>query len=182
MAPSMFAFRGADVAAVLRIAEEEVVRVACGAAPLSLSVPTSGDFGRAVPLLLPPGLRNGEAVRLMTGGVAVLDGGLLGRLMAGLSHDEKKSSPGSPAGVESPAELEGAMISVMITSLGYLDGRRISTDANPDISPHLLLRIRSGSSLELVLVLRCRIGGILCFWVFTGEGSRTTMRLEVFRS
>jgi len=58
----------------------------------------------------------------MTGGVAVLDGGLLGRLIEGLSHDEKKSSPGSPAGVESPALLEGAMISVMMTSLGYLNG------------------------------------------------------------
>lgn len=60
----------------------------------------------------------------MTGGVAVLDGGLLGRLIEGLSHDEKKSSPGSPEGVESPAVLAGAMISVITTSLGYLDGQR----------------------------------------------------------
>lgn len=34
----------------------------------------------------------------------VLDGGLLGRLIVGLSHDEKKSSFGSPTGVEVPSE------------------------------------------------------------------------------
>jgi len=35
-------------------------------------------------------------------GVPVLDGGLLGVFIAGLSHDEKKSSPASPAGVFVP--------------------------------------------------------------------------------
>ena len=40
--------------------------------------------------------------------------------MAGLSHDEKKSSLGS-AGVEVPSLLEeAATISVIITSSGYL--------------------------------------------------------------
>ena len=62
-----------------------------------------GDLGRAVPLLFVPGFRNGDAVRLITGGVCVPEGGLLGRLMAGLSHDEKKSSAGSPAGVAVPS-------------------------------------------------------------------------------
>lgn len=130
----MFAFLGAVVAAVLRMAED-VVRVVCGTCPPSLSAPTSGDFGRAVPLVLPPGCRNGEAVRLMTGGVAVRDGGLLGRLIAGLSQDEKKSSPGSPVGVAVPAVLEGAMMSVMTTSSGYLRDGTISTGARPNISP-----------------------------------------------
>lgn len=55
----------------------------------------------------------------MTGGVWVLEGGLLGRLIAGLSHDEKKSSPGSPAGVAAPSVRETTM-SVMTTSSGYL--------------------------------------------------------------
>lgn len=67
-----------------------------------------------------PGLRNGDAVRLTTGGVWVLDGGLLGRLIVGLSQDEKKSSPGSPLGVEVPSVEEGATTSVIITSSGYL--------------------------------------------------------------
>jgi len=65
------------------------------------------------------GLRNGEAVRLTTGGVCVLDGGLLGRLIDGLSQDEKKSSPAS-AGVEVPSVGVAATISVTTTSSGKL--------------------------------------------------------------
>lgn len=41
--------------------------------------------------------------------------------MEGLSHDEKKSSLGSPEGVDVPAVEEGAAISVMTTSSGYLE-------------------------------------------------------------
>ncbi len=41
--------------------------------------------------------------------------------MEGLSHDEKKSSLGSPEGVNVPAVEEGAAISVMTTSSGYLE-------------------------------------------------------------
>ncbi len=69
------------------------------------------------PLPFAVGLRKGDAVRLITGGVWVLDGGLLGRLIAGLSHDEKKSSLGS-AGVEVPSIGVVAAMSVTTTSSG----------------------------------------------------------------
>lgn len=103
------------------MAEDDIARDATGATwEESLSDPGRGDLGLDVTFPFVPGLRNGDAVRLITGGVWVLDGGLLGRLMEGLSHDEKKSSPGSPDGVAVPAVEEGAAISVMITSSGYL--------------------------------------------------------------
>ena len=52
------------------MAEEGIVRGAEGAGcEGSASDPTRGLFGRAVPLVSVPGLRNGEAVRLITGGV-----------------------------------------------------------------------------------------------------------------
>ena len=104
--------------AVFRIAEEEMVRVVGGVGEDSFSI--RGDFGLATPLPFVPGLRNGDAVRLITGGVWVLDGGLLGRLIAGLSQDEKKSSLGSFDGVPVPPVGEVTVISVMITSSGYL--------------------------------------------------------------
>lgn len=66
------------------------------------------------------GFRNGEAVRLMTGGVCVLEGGLLGRFMDGLSHDEKKSSVGSE-GVDVPSPGVGMAMSLITTSSGYLN-------------------------------------------------------------
>ena len=91
-----------------------------GAKVDSLSEPGSGDFDLGAPLLLAPGLRKGDAVRLITGGVCVLDGGLLGRLIDGLSQDEKKSSPGS-AGVEVPSVGVAVLISATTTSSGYLD-------------------------------------------------------------
>lgn len=70
-------------------------------------------------------LRKGEPVRLPAAGVPVREGGLLGRLMVGLSQDEKKSSS-SPAGVLEP-EVSGSGTSVMTTSLGYLAGQRALT-------------------------------------------------------
>ena len=76
--------------------------------------PTSGDLGRSVPLPLAPGLRKGDP----TFGVPVREGGFEGRLMVGLSHDEKKSSS-SPAGVLLPS-LPVSGTSVITTSLGYL--------------------------------------------------------------
>ena len=91
-----------------------------GAKDDSLSEPGSGDFDLGAPLLLAPGLRKGDAVRLITGGVCVLDGGLLGRLIDGLSQDEKKSSPGS-AGVEVPPVGVAVLISTTTTSSGYLN-------------------------------------------------------------
>ena len=114
----MFAFRGPPVPAVLRITLDGAALE--GALEESLSEPCSGDFDREVPLPLAVGLRKGDAVRLITGGVWVLDGGLLGRLIEGLSHDEKKSSLGS-AGVEVPSEGVARTISVTMTSSGELD-------------------------------------------------------------
>ena len=102
----------APVAAVLRIAEDDVVRIAVGAGrAFSASLAASfvlddkgkGDFGRdCVPLAL-PAERNGDAVRDTTGGVPLREGGLLGRLIVGLSQEEKKSSAGSLAGVDVPS-------------------------------------------------------------------------------
>ena len=91
-----------------------------GAAAVSgLSLATSGDFGRAAPLALLLVERNGELVLETTGGVPTREGGLLGLLIVGLSHEEKKSSPGSPAGVSVPSPApEGT--SVMTTSSGNL--------------------------------------------------------------
>jgi len=91
-----------------------VVRDATGADE-SVSVPLRGVFGRPV---FPFALRNGDAVRLIAG-VWVLEGGLLGLLMAGLSHEEKKSSTGSPSGVDEPLGKVGDSMSVMATSSGY---------------------------------------------------------------
>lgn len=76
-----------------------------------------GDFDRDP---FAPAFRNGDPVRLTTGGVPVRDGGLLGRLIDGLSHEEKKSSSGSPAGVLEPSDGVPTWTSVMTTSPGYL--------------------------------------------------------------
>jgi hypothetical protein len=81
---------------------------------LASELPTSGDFGRSVPLPLAPGLRKGDPAL----GVPVREGGLEGRLMVGLSHEEKKSSS-SPAGVLL-LSLPASGTSVITTSLGYL--------------------------------------------------------------
>jgi len=115
-APRMLGLRApAAEVVVLRIAVEEVVRdvAAEDAGVAAASVALRGDFGRAVPFPFVPGARKGDAVLLTTGGVAVLDGGLLGRLIVGLSHEEKKSSSsGSPTGVCDP-ELAGSSMSVI---------------------------------------------------------------------
>ena len=52
-------------------------------------------------------------MRLITGGVWVLDGGLLGRLIAGLSHDEKKSSLGS---AEAEVLSVGVVVAISVTT------------------------------------------------------------------
>ena len=119
LAPSTFAFRGPLVVAVFRIEEDVIVRDGAGAV-VSLSMAASGVFGLADPLPFAPAFRNGEAVRLITGGVCVREGGLLGLLMAGLSHDEKKSSLGSPEGVDEPSLKVGERMSVITTSSGNL--------------------------------------------------------------
>jgi len=80
-----------------------------------------GDFERVLPLPFVPALRNGEAVRLAPTGVPVREGGLLGRLIAGLSQEEKKSSDGSPAGVFVPSGETSSAMSVIVTSSGKLE-------------------------------------------------------------
>lgn len=109
------------------MAADEIVRDAAGAD--SLSAFDNGVFDRAELVPFAPALRKGEAVLLMTGGVCVLDGGLLGLLMDGLSQEEKKSFPGSPEGVEDPSRKVGDKISVMETSLGNLSCREQRTKA-----------------------------------------------------
>lgn len=86
----------------------------------SLPAPIKGDLGRAEDPFAPPAERKGEAVRETTGGVPLREGGLLGLLMLGLSQEEKKSSPGSPAGVADPSAGVERASSVMTTSSGYL--------------------------------------------------------------
>jgi len=121
LAPNTFAFRGpVPVAVPLRNAADEVVRLAAGVAPSTF---TRGEDVRAIPFPLPfafPALRKGEGVRPTTGGVAVREIGGVGRLIDGLSHEEKKSSSGSPAGVDVPSVGPLLMTSVITTSVGYL--------------------------------------------------------------
>lgn len=111
-APRMFALRGAVEDAVFLIAE---VGMAFAVVVVVASVPDRGDFGLAGPFPLAGALRNGDPVLEPTGGVAVREGGLLGRLIVGLSHDVKKSSSCS-AGVALPES--GSGMSVMTHSSG----------------------------------------------------------------
>lgn len=117
LAPSTLAFRAPPPTAVFLSAAEWVMRLAAAglAALLSEPLPASGDVDRAMPSL-PPALRKGDGVRPTTGGVAVREMGGVGFLMLGLSHDEKKSSSGSPEGV---LEASGTSPST-VTSPGNL--------------------------------------------------------------
>lgn len=128
LAPRMF-FRAAPpptptpgfrVAAALDLIAAGAGREA-SAASVAAAVAFNGDFGRAAAPFAPPAERKGDAVRDITGGVPTLEGGLLGLLIAGLSHDEKKSSSAfSVAGVEEPSPGVPATSSVITTSSGYL--------------------------------------------------------------
>lgn len=105
LAPSIFVFFAAWPVAELLIAEDVVVRETGGVAA-GVEEPDpgfSGDLGLPMPAALEPGVRAGELVRPTTGGVAVRVGGGVGRLIAGLSHEEKKSSSSSAAGAASSA-------------------------------------------------------------------------------
>ena len=102
---------------VLRITVEGTACDAGVEDSLSLLVPLSGDLDLGAAFPFAPGLRNGDAVRLMTGGVCVREGGLLGRFMEGLSQEEKKSSACS-AGVDAPSEDAVSTMSLMTTSSG----------------------------------------------------------------
>ena len=100
---------------VLRRAAVEVVRDAVGGVG---SAAVRGDLVRAGgPLPLAP--RNGDAVLVMPG-VPVREGGLLGRLTEGLSHEEKTSS-GSPAGVLVPLPSSKSAASSTTTLSGFLE-------------------------------------------------------------
>lgn len=119
LAPKTFAFRGpAEVAEPLRNAADEVVRLAAGLLE-ALAAFARGEGARAMPFPLELLERNGDGVR-PAAGVAVREIGGVGRLIEGLSQEEKKSSSGSPAGVEDPSVGPLLITSVMTTSFGYL--------------------------------------------------------------
>src|SRR3954447_19514392 len=104
-------------------AEELVVRMAVGAGRLfsaSGDARGEGDFELVVEFPLELEERKGDAVRETIGGVPVREGGLLGRFIVGLSHEEKKSSAGSPAGVDEPSVELATGTSVITTSSGNL--------------------------------------------------------------
>lgn len=123
LAPSLGAFLAPKTLPFFAVAVDEVLRtlgldriaVGAGAAP-SFSLSDRGDFDRDP---LAPAFRKGDPVRLTTGGVPVREGGLLGRLMDGLSQEEKKSSSSAP-GVLEPLEFAPVGTSVMTTSPEYL--------------------------------------------------------------
>jgi len=181
-APSTLVFRGC-VVAVLRIAEDGIARAVAAFASAFAGVDESlrGDFDRGGPLPFAPALRKGEAVRLAFAGVPVREGGLLGRLIAGLSHEEKKSSEGSPAGVFAPSgELSSAM-SATDTSSGNLEFHQLQfcNITSRSNSQSLICR---NSSLQLFLILGRRIRGVFYFRVFARKCSRAAVGLEVFGS
>lgn len=119
LAPRTLALRGPPTAVVLRRAAEVVMRLAAGLVSAASGF-ASGEADRAVSLPLAlAALRKGDGVRPTTGGVAVRETGGVGRLMEGLSQDEKKSSSGSPAGVEEPSPSAASAIT---TSPGNLGG------------------------------------------------------------
>lgn len=99
----------------MRRAADDVMRPAVGLDSVESDL-ERGDAERAESLPA-PAFRKGDGVRPATGGVAVREAGGVGRLMAGLSQEEKKSSSGSPAGVAEPSP---SAPSVMMTSFGYL--------------------------------------------------------------
>ena len=113
-----------------------------------------------MPLPLALGLRKGDAVRLITGGVCVLEGGLLGRFIEGLSQDEKKSSPAS-AGVDFPSVGVAATTSVMTTSSGKLDRTLIVTFFSGELV-HTLEHQQLPSSSTRPCILLPRLTCTLC--------------------
>lgn len=88
--------------------------------PSEASDTLRGDLERGWPLPLAFAFKKGEAVRFRLAGVPVREGGLLGRLIAGLSQEEKKSSLGSPAGVLVPVPSLSSTTSSTVTSFGDL--------------------------------------------------------------
>lgn len=95
--------------AFVRSAEDVVVRETSGGVAGVSDVVARGDLERAIALPFAEGV----PVLPMTGGVAVRDGGGVGRLIEGLSHEEKKSSSVSTGTLASSPPS-------MTTSPGYL--------------------------------------------------------------
>ena len=160
-----------------------MARAVAGFASASAGVDEAlrGDFDRGGPLPFAPALKKGEAVRLAFAGVPVREGGLLGRLIAGLSHEEKKSSEGSPAGVFAPSGVLSSAMSATDTSSGNLELHQIRFRNTTSRSNSQSLICRN-SSLKLFLILGCRIRGVFYFRVFARKCSRAAMGLEVFGS
>ena len=139
---------------VLRRAAVDVVRDAVGGVG---SAAVRGDFVRGGPLPLAP--RNGDAVLVMPG-VPVREGGLLGRLIEGLSHEEKKSS-GSPAGVLVPLPSSMSAPSSTTTLSGFLVNCQHISSFHKTFSLNILLLVRLNPSRQLILVLVRRIARVL---------------------
>lgn len=168
----MLVLRGAaPPTAVLRAAEAGMARAVVGAGAVASAV--KGDFGRAAPLA--GVLRKGELVRLIPG-VPVREGGLLGRLMVGLSQEEKKSSS-SPAGVLVPLAPASSARSVITTSSGYLGLVNFYREL------YYMALLQFGISLtppcQFLLVFVGGIGSVFCFGVLASESGGTTMALEI---
>lgn len=117
-APRILALRG-PVVVVFRRAADVVILLAGGFASEAESDLARGEADLEISLPLALAFRKGEEVRPTTGGVPVRDTGGVGFLIEGLSHEEKKSSAGSLAGVEE-APAPSPATSVTTTSLGYL--------------------------------------------------------------
>ena len=156
----MLAFLGPAAVGPFRTADEEVVRITTGGGTIfsvdSAAAKGDGDFGRPAPDT--PfwfADKNGEAVRATMGGVPVLDGGLLGCFIVGLSHEEKKSSFGSPTGVEVPLVVAAKYSSATTTSPGWLMLRQTVPQGSPrwTYSCTSLAARRFSSSLYFVAAL-----------------------------
>jgi hypothetical protein len=103
---------------VFRSVDDEIVREAAGGAGV-VAAGTSGDFGLAVALPFAfAAFKKGDAVRPMPG-VPVREGGLLGRLIDGLSQELKKSSS-PPAGVLEFVDSASSAASSITTLSGFL--------------------------------------------------------------
>lgn len=110
------------------------------------------------------------------------EGGALGRLIDGFSHEEKKSPSLSTAGVLAPLLDAKSPRSVMITSTpGYLTPVSVLGHSIDELE-RILLRIGGHTATELLFVFRGGIRHVFRLWILAGESSGTAMALEVFSS
>jgi len=136
------------------------------------SVRARGEAVRAISLPLAPAAR-GDDVRPMMGGVAVRETGGVGFLIAGLSHDEKKSA-------SSAAEVEAlaASPSSITTSPGCLDRISLHSSYWEGSGWPILSGISGCSLLQFLLVLGRGAGVIFRLGVLAVEGRRAAILLE----